>query len=191
MPMGLERIRRMDRATARQWAAAEPLGATVDAALADRVLGLLRGLGGMDDGFAVDQLNHALQTATRAERAGADEQLVVAALVHDVGKLVGDENHDAVSAEILRPYVRDDVYQVVRHHQAFAARYLAPVYGGDPDERAQWRTAPWFGLAERFVDEWDQLSFDPAYDTETLGHFAGAVRRVVVVAGPAAEPIGG
>src|SRR5215470_15035930 len=117
--MGFGRIRRMDRATARQWAEAEPLGAVVDAALPDRVLQLVRGLDGMDDGFAVDQLTHGLQTATRAERAGADEQAIVAALLHDVGKLVGDENHDAVSAEVLRPYVREDVYEVVRHHQAF------------------------------------------------------------------------
>jgi predicted HD phosphohydrolase len=187
--MGIERIRRMDRATARQWEEAEPLGAAVDAALADRVLQLVRELDGMDDGFAVDQLTHGLQTASRAERAGADEQLTVAALLHDVGKLVGDENHDAVSAEILRPYVREDVYQVVRHHQAFTARYLAPVYGGDPDERARWRTAPWFGLAERFVDEWDQRSFDPEYDTEPLENFVGAVRRVFVVSDPVGVPI--
>jgi predicted HD phosphohydrolase len=184
--MSVERIRRMDGAGAHQWAAAEPFGAAVDAGLADRVLQLVSTLDGMDDGFAVDQLTHGLQTATRAERAGADEQLVAAALLHDVGKVFGDENHDAVSAEILRPYVRDDVYRVVRHHQAFTARYLAPIFGGDADERARWRGEPWFGLAERFVDEWDQLSFDPDYPTATLDHFAGPVRRVFVV-GAAAD----
>ena len=55
------------------------------------MLAFLQMLDGLDDGFAVDQLGHALQTATRAERAGADPELVVAALMHDVGKLCGDE----------------------------------------------------------------------------------------------------
>jgi predicted HD phosphohydrolase len=181
--MSIEGIRRMDRATVDQWAEAERRDEAVQAALADRMLTLVGMLDGLDDGFAVDQLTHALQTATRAERAGADEQVIVAALMHDVGKLVGDENHDAVSAEILRPYVRDDVYQVVRQHQAFTARYLAPIFGGDPDERARWRGSSWYRLAERFVDEWDQLSFDPDYSTQPLDHFAALIRRFCA-AGP-------
>jgi predicted HD phosphohydrolase len=172
------RITRLDSATAEQWALNERVGEAVDAALADRVLALLRTLEGMDDGFAVDQLGHALQTATRAERAGADDEVIVAALLHDVGKIFGDDNHDAVSAEILRPYVRDDVYRVVCHHQDFTARYIAPMLGGDPQRRERWRSEPWFGLAQRVSDEWDQRSFDPGYATEALEHFEPVVRRV-------------
>ena len=100
--MTIERIRRMDHATADQWVESERIDQAARCTLADRMLNLVKMLDGMDDGFAVDQLSHALQTATRAERAGADEQVVVAALMHDVGKLVGDENHDAVSAETVR-----------------------------------------------------------------------------------------
>jgi predicted HD phosphohydrolase len=174
------RITRLDRATAEQWALNERVAEAIDASLADRVLALARTLAGVDDGFAVDQLGHALQTATRAERAGADDEVVVAALIHDVGKIFGDDNHAAVSAEILRPYVRDDVYRVVCHHQDFTARYIAPILGGDPQRRERWRSEPWFGLAQRFSDEWDQLSFDPKYATEALGHFEPIVRRVFV-----------
>ena len=174
------RITRLDRATAEQWALNERVAEAVDAALADRVLALVRTLDGMDDGFAVDQLGHALQTATRAERAGADDEVVVAALIHDLGKIFGDDNHDAVSAEILRPYVRDDVYRVVCHHQDFTARYIAPILGGDPQRRKCWRSEPWFDLAQRFADEWDQPSFEPEYATESLEHFEPIVRRVFV-----------
>jgi predicted HD phosphohydrolase len=181
--MASERITRLDTATAEEWALNERVAASVDAALPDRILELLRTLDGMDDGFAVDQLAHALQTATRAERAGADDELVVGALVHDLGKVFGDENHDRVSAEILRPYVRDEVYRVVRHHQDFTARYIAPILGGDPARRDRWRAEEWFGLAERFADEWDQTSFDPGYETEPLEHFEPALRRVVVLPG--------
>jgi predicted HD phosphohydrolase len=168
----------MDTATAEQWALAEQVSEPIDQALPDRMVQMLASLGGIDDGFAVDQLGHALQTATRAQRAGADEQVIVAALMHDVGKIFGDENHDKVSAEIIRPYVRDDVYRVVRHHQDFTARYIAPIFGGDPNRRDQWHAEPWFDLAAEFVDEWDQQSFDPAYPAESLEHFAPLIHEV-------------
>jgi predicted HD phosphohydrolase len=176
--MGMQRITRMDQATTEQWDQAERVALAVDRRLPDRMLQLLKMLDGMDDGFAIDQLGHALQTATRAERAGADEELIVAALMHDVGKMCGDEYHDAVSAEMLHGYVREDVYRVVRHHQDFTARYIAPIFGGDPERRSRWRSEAWFGVAETFVDEWDQLSFDPKYATESLAHFEPMIRDV-------------
>jgi predicted HD phosphohydrolase len=177
------RITSLATATSEQWETNERIAAAIDAGLPNRVLALLRMLDGMDDGFAVDQLGHGLQTATRAERAGADDELVVAALVHDVGKIFGDENHDSVSAEIVQPYVHEAAYRAVRHHQDFTARYIAPILGGDPDRREQWRDEPWFDLAERFVDEWDQPSFDPDYPTEPLEHFEPLVRRVFALPG--------
>ena len=176
--VSIQRITRMDGATIEQWDEAERTAVAVDRALPDRVLALLRMLDGMDDGFAIDQLGHALQTATRAERAGADAELIVAALMHDVGKLFGDDYHDAVSAEMLHGYVRDDVYRIVRHHQDFTARYIAPIFGGDPERRATWCTEPWFAAAETFADEWDQLSFDPDYATESLPHFEPLIHNV-------------
>ena len=84
--------------------------------MADRVLEMLRSLSGIVDGFAVDQLTHCLQTATRAERAGADDEVVVASLCHDVGKAVSVVNHPAIAAEILKPYVRDEVYWMILTH---------------------------------------------------------------------------
>ncbi|MCA1657308.1 MAG: HD domain-containing protein [Actinobacteria bacterium] len=145
---------------------------------ADSVLALLRSLGSVVEGFPVDQLTHACQTATRAERAGADAELVVAALSHDIGKAISDVNHGAISAEILRPYVSDETYEVVRSHQDFQLRHYAHYFGGDPAARERHRGAPWFALAERFTDEWDQISFDPAYDTFPLAHFEPLVRQV-------------
>lgn len=150
---------------------------------ADAVLGLLRSLATVVEGFPVDQLTHSCQTATRAERAGADDEVVAAALCHDIGKAISDDNHGAVSAEILRPYLSDDVYQVVRHHQDFQLRHYAHYFGGDPEARERHSGAPWFPLAEQFTDEWDQASFDPAYGTLPLEHFEPLVRRVFGGAG--------
>ena len=131
-------------------------------------------------GFAVDQLTHCLQTATLAERAGADKQVVVASLFHDVGKAISVPNHPRIAAEILRPYVRDEVYKMILVHQDFQGKHYYHHFGGDPAAREKHRgtlSAEEFALAERFADEWDQLAFDPDYDTLPLEHFETAVRR--------------
>ena len=44
--------------------------------------------------------------------------------------------------------------------------------------RDRYRDEPWFELAERFADEWDQNSFDADYPTEPLSHFEPKVRAV-------------
>jgi len=142
------------------------------------VLALLRSLAEITDGFATDQLTHCLQTATRAERAGADPEVVVASLCHDIGKAISVPNHPAIAAEILKPYVRDEVYSMIRAHQDFQGRHYYQHFGGDPDAREQYRGQPWFDLAARFADEWDQTSFDPDYDTEPLEHFEPLVNEV-------------
>jgi len=169
---------RMDASTAEQWSVIGDETAAAQPEVAEHVLTLLRGLEGMVMGFAVDQLTHCLQTATLAERAGADDELVVAALCHDVGKFVSVVNHPAIAAEMLRPYVRDEVYETIRVHQDFQGKHYYHHFGGDPDARERYRDEPWFDLAARFADEWDQVAFDPDYDTLPLAHFEPTVRAV-------------
>jgi predicted HD phosphohydrolase len=167
---------RMDESTAEQWAVIGTETFAHQDRVAESVLAMLRSLADVTDGFAVDQLTHCLQTATLAERAGADDELVVASLCHDIGKAVSVANHPRIAAEILKPYVRDEVYEVIRVHQDFQGRHYYHHFGGDPDAREQYRGEPWFALAERFADEWDQVAFDPDYDTLPLEHFEERVR---------------
>ncbi|MCU1461563.1 MAG: metal dependent phosphohydrolase [Acidimicrobiales bacterium] len=172
---------RMDESTAEQWAVIGAETATRQARVAERVLMLLRSLSDVVDGFATDQLTHCLQTATLAERAGADEEVVLAALCHDIGKAISVPNHPRIAAEILKPYVRDEVYKMILVHQDFQGRHYYHHFGGDPDAREQHRdtlTADEFALAERFADDWDQIAFDPDYDTRPLEHFEPLVRKV-------------
>jgi predicted HD phosphohydrolase len=168
----------MDQSTAEQWAVIGKETMDRQGRVAEGVLAMLQSLADITDGFAVDQLTHCLQTATLAERAGADDQMVVASLCHDVGKAVSVANHPKIAAEILKSYVRDDVYQVIRVHQDFQGRHYYHHFGGDPDAREQYRGEPWFALAEQFADEWDQVAFDPDYDTLPLEHFEARVRTV-------------
>jgi predicted HD phosphohydrolase len=169
---------RMDESTADEWAVIGAETMANQGRVADTVLAMLRSLAHITDGFAVDQLTHCLQTATLAERAGADDEMVVASLCHDIGKAVSVPNHPMIAAEILKPYVRREVYDVIRVHQDFQGRHYYHHFGGDPNARDQYTDEPWFDLAARFADEWDQVAFDPAYDTLPLEHFEPRVREV-------------
>jgi predicted HD phosphohydrolase len=183
---------RMDESTAEQWAVIGGETFKNQSRVADRVLDMLRSLSDITDGFATDQLTHCLQTATLAERAGADEEVVVASLCHDIGKAVSVPNHPAIAAEILRPYVRPEVTEMIRVHQDFQGRHYYHHFGGDPNARETHRSElspEVFALAEQFADEWDQRAFDPDYDTLPLEHFEPAVRRVFGAAGASAAPV--
>ena len=172
---------RMDESTAEQWGVIGKESSQNQSRVADRVLGMLESLSEIVDGFATDQLTHCLQTATLAERAGADDEVVAAALCHDIGKAVSVPNHPRIAAEILRPYVRDEVYKMILVHQDFQGRHYYQHFGGDPNARENHRdtlTADEFALAEKFADEWDQIAFDPDGPTEPLEHFEPLVRKI-------------
>jgi predicted HD phosphohydrolase len=148
------------------------------AELPERVLALLRGLAESFGGYRVTRLEHSLQTATRALRDGADDDLVAAALLHDIGDTLAPENHAAIAAEILRPYLREDCVWIVEHHGVFQLKYYGQHVGADPDAREKHRGHPCFDACERFCRDWDQESFDPAYPSLPLAEFEPLVREV-------------
>ena len=169
---------RMDESTAEQWSVIGAETMANQPRVADEVLAMLRRLEAITDGFNTNQWVHALQTATLAERSGADTEVVVASLCHDIGKLISVFNHPEIAAAILKPYVRDEVYQAIKAHQDFQGRHYYHHFGADPDARQQYEGAEWYGLAEQFADEWDQVAFDPDGPYEPLEHFEPMVREV-------------
>jgi predicted HD phosphohydrolase len=144
----------------------------------DRILAMMRATDSLIQGFQVSQLVHGLQTATMAERAGADRDIIVAALVHDMGKVISNANHPAMAAEMIRPWVSDDAYWVVKVHQDFEGKHYYARMGLDPMMRLKHKDHPAYDLAEEFCDDWDQNAFDPDYDTFPLEHFEPLVREV-------------
>ncbi len=170
---------RMDESTAEQWQHIITESIEHQPRVADRVLAMLASLEDITDGFEVDQLVHSLQTATRAEEAGASDEVVVASLCHDIGKAVSVMNHPRIAAEILRPYVERGHVPHDRGPPGFPGPALLRVPGPGPRRpRNKYEGAPWYGLAEQFADEWDQISFDPDYPTKPLSHFEPLVRQV-------------
>src|ERR1035437_5469593 len=168
----------MDVSTREQWMTIVDETISAQPRVGLNLLAMVRGLNDFTDGFSVDQMQHALQTATRAERDGADEEVIVASLLHDVGKLISVPNHPKIAAEILRPYVRDEVYCMVAFPQDFQGRYYYEPLGMNPNLREQHRGQPWYELAERFADQWDQKAFDPAFDAESPDYLEPVVINV-------------
>jgi predicted HD phosphohydrolase len=130
------------------------------------------------DGYRISRLEHALQTATRAHRDGADADWVVSALLHDIGDGLAPQNHDRFAAEMLRPFVREECTWVVEHHGVFQMFYYAQHYGWDQFEREKYRNDPSYQSCVDFCARWDQTSFDPDYATEKLEFFAPMVEAV-------------
>lgn len=102
---------------------------------AAQIMESLRRLERIEVGFAANQLQHSLMAGTLARRSGASDEEVVAALVHDLGKLFSIPNHGPIAAEMLKPYVSDDIYHAFYWHQEFQGRYYFAHLGKDPEGR--------------------------------------------------------
>lgn len=146
--------------------------------LVDNVLAMLRSLAGPTLGYRVDRLEHSLQTATRAHRDGARVDMVVAALLHDIGDTIAPANHSELAASIIAPYVDAEATWVVRHHGVFQGYHYWDKLGLDKNARDKYRESPYFDAAAHFCAAWDQVAFDPTYDTEPLEFFEPMVREV-------------
>jgi predicted HD phosphohydrolase len=146
--------------------------------LPDRVLAHLALLKGDFGGFAVDRLEHCLQTATRAHRAGRDDEYVVCALLHDIGDTLGSMNHADIAAAILKPFVSEQNLFMVEKHGIFQGYYFFEFLGLDKNMREQYAGHPFFAHTAEFCEKFDQNSFDPSYQSMSLADFEPMVRRV-------------
>ena len=144
--------------------------------LTDHILGTLKAMAGPLLGYQVDRFQHCLQSATRALRNGEDDEMVVAALLHDVGDPIAPENHSAVAADILRPYVSDRTHWIIRHHGLFQGYYYFHHLGADRNAREAFRGHEWFDDCAAFCEEYDQNCFERNHDTMALEEFEPMVR---------------
>lgn len=176
---------RMDAGSADDWSALERAVASWQSALPARIQILLTQLAKQSEGMAIDQLQHSLQTASRAARAGASREVVVAALCHDIGTVISYENHGAIAAEILRPYVAADICEIVRTHQDFQKAHYGDGFGRSAAARERYARKPWYEAARTFSDEWDQTSFDPRYKSFPLEYFLPLLEETFTTPYPA------
>ena len=146
--------------------------------LADRVLKHLMLMKDDFGGFAVDRLEHSLQTATRAAQDGRDEEYVVCALLHDIGDTLGPLNHADIAAAILEPFVSEKNHWIVKHHGVFQGYYFFEYFGLDKNMREDFRGHPYYEACEEFCRKYDQNSFDANFQSMSLEEFEPMVRRL-------------
>jgi predicted HD phosphohydrolase len=169
----------MTESTQEDWAAIARASAPHRGELADRLLAHLMLLDNDHGGFAVERLEHSLQTASRAHRDGRDEEYVVCALIHDIGDILLPANHAELGATILKPYVCEANHWMMAQHGIFQGYYFFHHIGLDRDMREQFRGHPHFEYCAQFCHLYDQNAFDPNYESMPLSAFEPMLRRVV------------
>jgi predicted HD phosphohydrolase len=177
-PMARAQFHSMCEGTQQDWSIINRAMKPFIAALPERILTHLRMLRGDCGGFAIDRLDHCLQTATRAAEDGRDEEYVVCALLHDMGDLLGPRNHADVAASILKPFVSEQNHWMVEKHAIFQGYYFFHYLGLNRDMRDEFRAHPWYGYTEEFCRLYDGPAFDPAFTSLPLDEFEPMVRRV-------------
>ncbi|MGR3503294.1 HD domain-containing protein [Pseudaestuariivita sp.] len=176
----MERVKftAMKDGDAEDYALLHPLEVDYASGTATRLLEALVSLDASLSGYQVTRLGHSLQSATRAERDGADTDWIVSALLHDIGDIFAPYNHDEYAATILKPFVREQCTWVVEKHGHFQMLYYGHHVGGNQHKREAYRGHPYFDDCAAFCERWDQASFDPGYDTFPLAHFEARVHEV-------------
>src|SRR5258708_1253582 len=118
------KFRTMGESPPEDWGGIGRASAAHRGELPDRLLAHLKLLDKDHGGFAVDRLEHSLQTASRAHRDGRDEEYVVCALIHDIGDILLPANHAELGATILKPFISEANHWMMAQHGIFHGYYF-------------------------------------------------------------------
>ena len=142
---------------------------------------LLKFMSTLDDtleGYKVTRLEHSLQTATRALNDKADEEMIVAALFHDIGDELAPLNHSEYAAAVLKPYVSEKTHWIIEKHGEFQMYYYAHHLGGNRNQRDKYKGHKYFLDTINFCEKWDQSSFDPNFKSLNIENFRPYVQKI-------------
>ena len=145
---------------------------------ADRIVKFMDGLNSTLEGYQISRLEHSLQTATRALNDKADDEMVVAALLHDMGDELAPLNHSEYAAAVLKPYVSEKTHWIIEKHGEFQMYYYAHHLGGNKNQREKYKGHKYYQGTVDFCEYWDQKSFDPNYKSLPLKEFEPMVKKI-------------
>ena len=145
---------------------------------ANRILNFMSNLNTTLEGYQVSRLEHSLQTATRAYKNGESEEMVVAALLHDIGDELAPMNHSEYAASILKPYVSEKTHWIIEKHGEFQMYYYAHHLGGNRNKRDEYKDHKYYNDTINFCEKYDQNSFDPNYKSLPLEFFRPIVKKI-------------
>ena len=145
---------------------------------ADRLIKFMSGLSNTLEGYQVTRLEHSLQTATRALNDKADEEMIVAALFHDVGDELAPLNHSEYAGTVLKPYVSEKTHWIIEKHGEFQMYYYAHHLGDNRNQRDKYKGHKYYKDTIDFCENWDQKSFDPNFKSMSLKEFEPFVKKI-------------
>ena len=145
---------------------------------ADRILKYLAAQTTTLEGYQITRLEHSLQAATRAYKNGESEEMVVAALLHDIGDELAPMNHSEYAASILKPYVSEKTHWIIEKHGEFQMYYYAHHLGGNRNKRDDYKDHKYYNDTINFCEKYDQNSFDPNYKSLPLEFFRPIVKKI-------------
>ena len=145
---------------------------------ADRIIDFMSGLNSTLEGYKITRLEHSLQTATRAFNDKANEEMVIAALLHDIGDELAPLNHSEYAASVLKPFVSEKTHWIIEKHGEFQMYYYAHHLGGDRNQRNKYKDHKYYDDALNFCEKWDQKSFDPNFKSLSLKDFEPLIRKI-------------
>jgi len=143
-----------------------------------RILQFMNTLSNTLEGYQVSRLEHSLQTATRALNEKADDEMIVAALLHDIGDELSPLNHSEYAAAVLKPYVSEKTHWIVDKHGIFQLYYYAHHIGGNKNEREKYKGHKYYKDTINFCENWDQKSFDPNFKSLKLKDFEPYIKKI-------------
>ena len=145
---------------------------------ADRLIKFMSTLNSTLEGYQVSRLEHSLQTATRALNDNAEDEMVVAALLHDIGDELAPLNHSEYAAAVLKPYVSEKTHWIIEKHGEFQMYYYAHHLGGNKNQREKYKGHKYYQDTINFCENWDQKSFDPNFKSLNLKSFEPLVKKI-------------
>ena len=145
---------------------------------ADRLIKFMSGLSNTLEGYQITRLEHSLQTATRALNDKVDDEMVVAALLHDIGDELAPLNHSEYAAAVLKPYVSEKTHWIIEKHGEFQMYYYAHHLGGNKNQRDKYKGHKYYHDTVNFCENWDQKSFDPNFKSLSLEKFEPLIKKI-------------
>tara|TARA_B100000686_G_scaffold199636_1_gene206490 strand:- start:38 stop:592 length:555 start_codon:yes stop_codon:yes gene_type:complete len=144
----------------------------------DRLIKFMSSLSTTLEGYQITRLEHSLQTATRALNDKADDEMIVAALLHDIGDELAPLNHSEYAAAVLKPYVSEKTRWIVEKHGEFQMYYYAHHLGDNRNQREKYKGHKYYQDTINFCENWDQKSFDPNFKSLPLKEFEPLVKKI-------------
>ena len=138
---------------------------------ANRIIKFMSGLNSTLEGYKITRLEHSLQAATRALNDKTSEEMIVAALVHDIGDELAPLNHSEYAASVLKPFVSEKTHWIIEKHGEFQMYFYAHHLGGNRNQRDKYKNHKYYEDALNFCEKWDQASFDPNFKSLKLKDF--------------------